>query len=678
MKLIETVRHLLGSRIFRKYIVSYLIITIFLMIFITTAVYSVSSSALSSYIFDAQMSAAKQARRAFDYEARRYKTIGIMLFNEKNVQSVIVIDPNAMTPKHALNMMRIRALITSSQNGTKESTAHMQLYLQQSGYIIDGSRALPVQDVYKDSSENEYSTRISILNERYSAKWLRFETAESMNCVYFLMTINTSSNNSTGTFMVEMRSSYIESILQPLFTAGDEWTAVYGGEMIYQSGQMPVELDWNQMKENEGQFIKDNHMVSYVRSDVTDDLFVNIVSESKLLAPLRSIRKLIYALLLICFIVCGVLSYLLALHNFNPLRKLVALTSGIRSGGDEYSVLHQKLIEAADEKRRLLDRASMDKQLKNEYDVYKKLMELDRWDDYALGASGYYCVAQISLVDYTENCAPAEAMQLIREVFDFEPHLHWRTKAYQRSSELMILIHFNQANQITLNELINNLKAAVQCVRDNYAADCMVGISTVREPKDPPRVLIHEMEMEARSALQRLDSGESIRVYQANNDLENVFKHFMAEITGSSNIEQALDSFCTEVHRLLDKDKDEEIENSEFRIKQQVIEIVQKQYSNPDLNVSQIASMLGYSADYVSKVFKHTTLIGMLDYIHHTRIAVAKQMLLENRDTRIIEISEAVGYISIDSFHRAFKRIMGTTPGKYRENVITTENEAIQ
>jgi len=59
--------------------------------------------------------------------------------------------------------------------------------------------------------------------------------------------------------------------------------------------------------------------------------------------------------------------------------------------------------------------------------------------------------------------------------------------------------------------------------------------------------------------------------------------------------------------------------------------------------------------------------IGLLDYLHLTRIEAAKKLLIGNEKQSIALIAATVGYTSIDSFIRVFKRITGMTPGAYRK-----------
>ena len=636
--------------------------------------YQVSSTAMTRQIFDMQMSSIKQMRRALDYEARRYYTIGVMLSRDKYVQRVIDVDQVSMDPNRALSMQQIRTLIISSQNGTGDSTAHMQMYLQKSGYIIDGQHALPMSEVYRDSPAIEYENRSKLLNDAYFAKWIYFETADTLNRIYFMTTIQTGMSNALATLMVEIRSSYLESILMPFTHTGNGWVAMYGDGIIYESNEQNVDIDWKELSDKEGQFVFDGNLISYIRSDVTSDVIVSAVSKKELLAPLASLRNMIYGLLSVMVLACGILSYLLAMHNFRPLKSLVSLMPGMRPNEDEYAVLRQNILEAADQKQRLLYRRQIDERLKKDYIDCNDMLNLESWDKLPFPQGGYYCLAEIVLIDYTDNCTPTEAMLSMREMFELAPHPLWQTKIYQRGDELIALIHMQEPRQEMLDELTAAYKTVLQHVKDDMAADCIVGISDVKRPNEQPGILFRAMETEARLALLKNESGESVKVYRDNNnEFDLVYKRFLTELSENDDAEKAIAVFSEEVRSLINE-KNAGRGNTEFTIKQKVIEIVQKEYADSSLSVSQIASRLGYSADYVSKAFKHTTLIGMLDYIHHVRVMTAKRMLLENKDMSIAETSRKVGYSSIDSFVRAFKRILGTTPGEFRKNAISSEN----
>ena len=111
----------------------------------------------------------------------------------------------------------------------------------------------------------------------------------------------------------------------------------------------------------------------------------------------------------------------------------------------------------------------------------------------------------------------------------------------------------------------------------------------------------------------------------------------------------------------------------DHRIQQQVLEIVQENYSNNQLSVASIADYLGINPSYLSTVFKEKTGERPLDYIMRYRIERAKELFLQDASVSVEEIANRVGYDNIRTFVRIFKKYEGITPAQYR-----TGNNAIE
>ncbi len=97
-----------------------------------------------------------------------------------------------------------------------------------------------------------------------------------------------------------------------------------------------------------------------------------------------------------------------------------------------------------------------------------------------------------------------------------------------------------------------------------------------------------------------------------------------------------------------------------------IIDIISSNYMNPDLNVSMIAGLLDKNLDYVSRTFKKSTGLGVLECIQDYRIGKAKGYLEENPGLTIQQVSSMVGYVNCESFIRIFKQKQGVTPGRYK------------
>ena len=68
---------------------------------------------------------------------------------------------------------------------------------------------------------------------------------------------------------------------------------------------------------------------------------------------------------------------------------------------------------------------------------------------------------------------------------------------------------------------------------------------------------------------------------------------------------------------------------------------------------------------YISYLFKEKTGEKFIDYVTHTRIEKAKQ-LLENSDKKMYQIAKISGYDNVKYFFRIFKIEVGLSPEQYR------------
>lgn len=87
-----------------------------------------------------------------------------------------------------------------------------------------------------------------------------------------------------------------------------------------------------------------------------------------------------------------------------------------------------------------------------------------------------------------------------------------------------------------------------------------------------------------------------------------------------------------------------------------------------DISINDLAEWIGFSTAYVSKLFKEHVGRNYLDYLNWSRIEKAKQLLKSTR-LPVREIGFKVGFNTIQTFMRTFKKYEGITPGQYREKI---------
>ena len=76
----------------------------------------------------------------------------------------------------------------------------------------------------------------------------------------------------------------------------------------------------------------------------------------------------------------------------------------------------------------------------------------------------------------------------------------------------------------------------------------------------------------------------------------------------------------------------------------------------------------GVSIAYLCRVFKDYTGKTVIRYLVERRVQAAIWKLREG-DEKIISIALACGFNDLAYFNRVFKKIVGTTPSKYRHKV---------
>ena len=91
----------------------------------------------------------------------------------------------------------------------------------------------------------------------------------------------------------------------------------------------------------------------------------------------------------------------------------------------------------------------------------------------------------------------------------------------------------------------------------------------------------------------------------------------------------------------------------------------QQIYLNPNLKLSDIASVVGSNRTYVSRFFNAEQNSTFFDFVNGYRVRMATSLLRET-DEKIEVIAERVGFNSSQAFHRVFSKTIGQTPGKFR------------
>ncbi|MBT5435586.1 MAG: helix-turn-helix transcriptional regulator [Rhodospirillaceae bacterium] len=94
------------------------------------------------------------------------------------------------------------------------------------------------------------------------------------------------------------------------------------------------------------------------------------------------------------------------------------------------------------------------------------------------------------------------------------------------------------------------------------------------------------------------------------------------------------------------------------------IQAIHDQPENP-WSLEELAHRAGMSRSSFAERFHDVAGVTPNHYLTHWRMVRARQ-LLEDTDNAIVQVSESVGYSSELAFARAFQRLFGTTPSRFR------------
>lgn len=89
-----------------------------------------------------------------------------------------------------------------------------------------------------------------------------------------------------------------------------------------------------------------------------------------------------------------------------------------------------------------------------------------------------------------------------------------------------------------------------------------------------------------------------------------------------------------------------------------------REHFNEDLGLNEAADKMGVTPIYLSHLFRKETGLTFSAYLTKLRIERAKELLREG-DKKIYEISEMVGYQTVQYFSKVFKKETGKTPKEF-------------
>ncbi len=96
------------------------------------------------------------------------------------------------------------------------------------------------------------------------------------------------------------------------------------------------------------------------------------------------------------------------------------------------------------------------------------------------------------------------------------------------------------------------------------------------------------------------------------------------------------------------------------------IDFIRQNYMKK-ITLDEVSASVFLSPSYFSKVFKDEMKTTFNNYLNHVRIEMSKKLLSDD-SVPLTEVSNLVGYEAQSYFSKVFKKVVGISPGKYRES----------
>ncbi|MEO1172968.1 MAG: helix-turn-helix domain-containing protein [Myxococcota bacterium] len=113
--------------------------------------------------------------------------------------------------------------------------------------------------------------------------------------------------------------------------------------------------------------------------------------------------------------------------------------------------------------------------------------------------------------------------------------------------------------------------------------------------------------------------------------------------------------------KLLDQDTSRELFDEVSRVIRE-----RELYRQAGVGVRELAEQLGFAPHYLSFVINSCTGHSVKSYLNRLRVEAAKSALLEDRETRVLDVGLDAGFNSKAAFNRVFRAQTGMSPSQFR------------
>lgn len=208
-------------------------------------------------------------------------------------------------------------------------------------------------------------------------------------------------------------------------------------------------------------------------------------------------------------------------------------------------------------------------------------------------------------------------------------------------------------------EIFSNGKDALRYLQDNPTKVDFL-ITDICMPGFPGLELIEQMRKINKKLQCIILSAQKVFEYALKAIELGVVRYLLKPID-MENLTQVLDSLTFKSMDIVQSEKDMNL-SKEVRYMKREIDIG---FRNVDMN--KIAEKLGYSKEYLYRIFRKEMDISVNNYLQNVRLEKAKEYIAETGKYKIYEICEMVGYEDQVYFSKLFKKKYKISPKDFQK-----------
>lgn len=387
------------------------------------------------------------------------------------------------------------------------------------------------------------------------------------------------------------------------------------------------------------QFTIGESVVSYISSQYEQWDYVVITQEKEFVRQISDLQKLVIVLILVYLFISAVVIGYAAIRQYRPLRDVVDILTEQEDGqevrGDAYEYISRSVNQLVNQ-----NRESRNEITRQRNAVSKELLHRLLTESRATGEMDGEILKRYGiLIDRNACCILAYRIDQKMELLSEDTSVD--------AQEMTWFILQNVTEENIAGEGLKSL-----CFREGKKEQIFLIWSENMDNQDMKEAVKRVLglssefirahfEFPYRTAVSEIYQGV-LELYQAYQEVRRSFE-------------------CQELKDFTQK----EHENQKSRLYRETKEYVEKHYSDAELSVNFMAERLGVQSAYLSKVFKELNGSKLSQYISGIRLTHAKEMILQG--AKLEDIAGSCGFGSQRTFLRSFKQYEGVTPSQFKE-----------